>query len=162
MDVIKPLYCIARLIDINFTNLFVMYFIELHCLLRDEVVSHPLAKEDLMISEEVSLVPSSAPPDSCLISAQVEGTTLTRAQYNSISSLTSSLLCLPTGALVYVGHTSNPLTLHWHCTTGEKGEIKPHYSTGLLSEMAHKGIRMITVGTIVESVIPHRNVSTCS
>ena len=133
--------------------------IELQYLLRGEVVSHPLAEEELMITGEVMPLPSPAPPDSYLITAQVESTTLTQAQYSTISSLTSSLLCLPTGALVYVGHTSNPLTLHWHCTTGERSEIKPDYSIGLLSEMVHEGIRMINVGTTVETVILQRNVS---
>ena len=134
-----------------------MYFIEFLCLLRGKVVSHPPAEKELVIFGEVRSVPSSAPPSSCLITAQVEGATLTRAQYNVISSLTSSLLSLPIGELVYAGHTFKPLTLHWHCKSGER---EPDHSIGLLSDMACEGIRMITVGTTVESVIPHRNVST--
>jgi hypothetical protein len=114
-------------------------------------------KEDVMISGEVSAPPPPPPPDCCLITAQVEGSTLTHTQYNSVASLMSSLLCLPTRALVYVGHTLNPLTLHWHCTAAERGDSDPNYSIGLLSEMAQEGIGMINVGTAQEIVIPQRN-----
>ena len=110
-----------------------------------------------MISGDVASPPSPPPPDSHLITAQVEGTTLTQTQYDTISSLICSLLCLPTAALVYDGHTCNPLTLHWHCTEGEK--IEPAYSTGLLSEMAVAGIQVICTGKEIQSVIPNRNVS---
>ena len=111
---------------------------EFHCLLKDEVMSHPLTGDDLMISGDVASPPSPPPPDSHLITAQVEGTstTLTQTQYTTISSLICSLFCLPTAALVYDGHTCNPLTLHWHYTAGEREKIEPTYSTGLLSEMA--------------------------
>ena len=81
-----------------------------------------------MISGDVASPPSPPPPDSHLITAQVEGTTLTQTQYTTISSLVSSLLCLPTAALVYDGHTCNPLTLHWHYTAGEGEKIEPAYS----------------------------------
>ena len=70
-----------------------------------------------MISGEASAQPSPPPPDSHLITAELEGSTLTRAQYSTICSLTSSLLFIPTGDLVYDGHTLNPLTLHWHCSS---------------------------------------------
>ena len=112
-----------------------------------------------MISGVVSAPPPPPPPDCCLITAQVEGSTLTHTQYNSVASLMSSLLCLPTRALVYVGHTLNPLTLHWHCTAAERGESDPKYSIGLLSEMAQEGIGMINVGTAQEIGIPQRQVS---
>ena len=119
------------------------------------------AKENVMISGELCGPLPPIPPDYCLVTALVEGSTLTQTQYNTIASLMSSLLCLPTRALVYVGHTLNPLTLHWHCTTAERGDTDsdPKYSIGLLSEMAEEGIRMINVGTAQDIVIPQRNVS---
>ena len=116
-------------------------------------------KEDVIISGEVTAPPPRTPPDFYLITAQVEGSTLTHTQYNTVVSLMSSLLCLPTHALAYVGHTLNPLTLHWHCTTTEGGKSNPVYSVGLLSEMVEEGIRMINVGTAQDIVIPQRNVS---
>ena len=122
-------------------------------------MSDPLAEDDVMISGEMSTQPPVPPPDSCLITAQLEATSLTYAEYRSIASLMSSLLCLPTGALVYVGHTLSPLTLYWHCSKAQKGESNPVYSIGLLTEMAEKGIRKIHIGDRLESVIPQRNVS---
>ena len=119
----------------------------------------PPTEDDAMISGEVSAQPSPPPPDSCLITAQVEGSTLTRAQYTSIASLMSSLLCLRTGALEYVGHTLHQLTLHWHCSAKERGESDPRYSTGILSAMAQEGIVLINVGKKVDTAIPQRNVS---
>ena len=116
-------------------------------------------QEDVMISGEVIALPQPPPPNFCHITALVEGPTLTHTQYSSVASLMSSLLCLPTSALVYVGHTLNPLTLHWHCTATERGESDPEYTIGLLSEMVQEGIRMINVGTAQEIVIPQRNVS---
>ena len=93
-----------------------------------------------MISGESSAQPSPLPPDSHLITAELEGSTLTRAQYNTICSLTSCLLLIPTGDLVYDGHTLNPLTLHWHCPP-------INYDTpmflSLLTEMAQEGIKII-------------------
>ena len=85
-------------------------------------MSDPLAEDDVMISGEMSTQPPVLPPDSCLITAQLEATTLTCAEYRSITSLMSSLLCLPTGSVVFVGHTLSPLTLHWHCSAAQKGE----------------------------------------
>ena len=108
-----------------------------------------------MISGEVSTLPSPPSLDRCLITAQVEGTTLTRRQYNNITSLTCSMFYLPTGALQYVGHTLNPLTLYWHNST----EYVLLGSTGLLSEMAHEGINMITAGTTRPIIIPNTIVS---
>ena len=121
----------------------------------------PLAEDDVMISGEMKTQLPVAPPDSYLITAQLEATTLTCAEYRSLASLMSSLLCLPTGALVYVGHTLSPLTLHWHCSTAQKRESNPVYSIGLLTEMAQTGIRKIHihVGDGLEVVIPQRNVS---
>ena len=111
-----------------------------------------------MISGEVSALPSPPSLDKCLIIAQVEGTTLTRRQYNNISSLMCSMLCLPTCALQYVGHTLNPLTLYWHNSTDEI-EYELLGSTGLLSEMAHDGINKITAGTTRQTIIPNTKVS---
>ena len=111
-----------------------------------------------MISGEVSALPSPPSLDRCLITAQVEGTTLTRRQYNSISTLTSSMFYLPTGALQYVGHTLNPLTLYWHNSTDEL-EYELLGSTGLLSAMAHEGINKITAGTTRQIIIPNTIVS---
>ena len=122
-------------------------------------MSDPLAEDDIMISGEMNTQAPVPPPDSYLITAQLEATTLTCAEYRSIASLISSLLCLPTGALVYVGHTLSPLTLHWHCSVAQKGESNPVYSIGLLTDMAEKGIREICIGDKLESVIPQRNVS---
>ena len=125
-------------------------------------MSDPLAEDDVMISGEMNTLPPVPPPDSCLITAQLEATTLTCAEYRSIASLMSSLLCLPTGALVYVGHTLSPLTLHWHCSAAQKRESNPVYSTSLLTEMVQNGIRKIHIGDKLESVIPQRNVSMCA
>ena len=108
-----------------------------------------------MISGEVSALPSPPSLDRCLITAQVEGTTLTRRQYNNISSLTTSMFCLPTGALQYVGHTLNPLTLYWHNST----DSLLLGSTGLLSAMAHESINKITAGTTRQIIILNTIVS---
>ena len=108
-----------------------------------------------MISGESSAQPSPPPPDSHLITAELEGSTLTRAQYNTICSLTSSLLCIPTGDLVYDGHTLNPLTLHWHCSS--LNEI--FNSRSLYTEMAQAGIRKIHTLVTGEIIIPKLNVS---
>ena len=108
-----------------------------------------------MISGEVSTLPSPPSLDRCLITAQVEGTTLTRRQYNNITSLTSSMFYLPTGALQYVGHTLNPLTLYWRNSTDEI-EYELLGSTGLLSAMAHEGINKITAGTRqINTIVSH-------
>ena len=133
-------------------------FAEFSCLLEGESPSIPPNEDDIMISGEVSAQPSPPPPGSCLITAQVEGTTLTRAQYTRITSLMSSLLCLLTRALVYVGHTLHPLTLHWHCSAAERGDSDPEYSVGILSAMAQEGIIQINDGKM-DSVVPRRNVS---
>ena len=111
-----------------------------------------------MISGEVSALPSPPSLDGRLIIAQVESTALTRRQYNSISSLMCSMFYLPTGALQYVGHTLNPLTIYWHNSTDEI-EYELLGSTGLLSEMAHEGINKITAGTARQIIIPNTIVS---
>ena len=111
-----------------------------------------------MISGEVSTLPSPPSLDRCLITAQVEGTTLTRRQYNNISSLICSMFYLPTGALQYVGHTLNPLTLYWHNSSHER-EDDLQYSIGLLSEMAHEGINKITKENTEQIFIPKALVS---
>ena len=119
-----------------------------------EAVSQSPDEEEVMIPGEMSALPSPPPPDGPLISALLEGATLTRASYNAISSLTSSLFCLPTGAQEYVGHTLHPLTLYWRCSSIES--IVP--STGIYSELAQEGVRMIKVG-MTEYVVPLTNVS---
>ena len=111
-----------------------------------------------MISGEVSTLPSPPSLDRCLITAQVEGTTLTRRQYNNISSLHAPCFIFPTGALQYVGHTLNPLTLYWHNPTDEIEYVLLN-SNGLLSEMAHEGINKITAGTTRQIIIPNTIVS---
>ena len=108
-----------------------------------------------MISGEVSALPSPPYLDGRLITAQVESTALTKQQYNSISSLMCSMFYLPTGALQYVGHTLNPLTLYWHNSTDEI----EYELLGLLSEMAHEGIIKITAGTTRQIIIPNTIVS---
>ena len=135
-----------------------LLFAEFRCLLEGQSPFIPPNKDDIIISGEVSAQPSPLPPGSCLITAHVEGTTLTRARYIRIASLMSSLLCLLTRALVYVGHTLHPLTLHWHCSAAERGDSDPRYSIGILSAMAQEGIIQINDGKM-DSVIPRRNVS---
>ena len=142
----------------HYNNIFLL-FAEFCCLLEGQSSSIPPNEDDVMISEEGSALPSPPPPGSCLITAQVEGTTLTRARYTRISSLMSSLLCLLTRALVYVGHTLHPLTLHWHFSAAERGDSDPRYSIGILSAMAQEGIIKINNGKLQDSVIPRRNVS---
>ena len=135
-------------------------YTEFRHLLKGEVVSYSTVDDDddVMISGEVSTLPSPPSLDRCLITAQVEGTTLTKQQYNNISSLISSMFYLPTGALQYVGHTLNPLTLYWHNSTDEI-EHELLSSNGLLSAMAHEGINKITAGTTRQIIIPNTIVS---
>ena len=123
------------------------YHLGYHCRLRGE---DPLAissqhSNDIIISEESGAQPLPPPPTSLLITAQVEGSALTHAQYNTIADLMCSLLHFPTGALEYDGHTHHPLTLHWHCAAEELGKDVPHYSIGLLTAMAREGIQKISV-----------------
>ena len=118
----------------------ILFSIEFQSLLRGETVSHQQEEDEVIISGESSAHPS-PPPDSHLVTAQLEGSTLTRAQYNTIHSLINSLLYLPAGDLVYDGHTLNPLTLHWHCSTvGRRFVFLSHYTA-----MAQEGIRRICV-----------------
>ena len=140
-------------------NKIIDLFTEFRFLLEGESPSIPHNEDDIMISGEVSAQPSPPPPDSCLVTAEVEGPTLTQARYTRIASLMSSLLCLLTQALVYVGHTLHPLTLHWHCSAEERGEGDLRYSIGILSAMAQEGIIQINDGKQLDSVIPQRNVS---
>ena len=108
-----------------------------------------------MISGESSAQLSPPPPDSHLVTAELEGSTLTRAQYNTICSLTSSLLRIPTGDLVYDGHTLNPLTLHWHCSSLNE----MFHSLSLYTEMAQIGIKNIQTSVTGKIVFPKLNVS---
>ena len=114
--------------------------------------------EEVMISGEFSSQPSPPPPDSLLVTAQLEGSTLMREQYKAISRLTSSLLCISTGDLVYDGHTLHPLTLHWHCPAID-GMFRSHY---FLTEMAEKGMTRLSIGTetVVIPQLPVRLLST--
>ena len=139
------------------TSTYLHVFAEFHCLLEGE--SPPILpnEDDVMISGE-GIAQLSLPPLDCrVITAQVEGTTLTRAQYTRIASLMSSLLILPTQALAYVGHTLHPLTLYWHCSAGEKGESNTYY-TSILSAMVQKGILQVNLGK-KQDVMPQKNVS---
>ncbi|CAI8049656.1 hypothetical protein GBAR_LOCUS27340 [Geodia barretti] len=112
-------------------------------LLKGEAVSHQQEEDEVMISGESSTQPSPPPPDSRLVTAQLEGSTLTRVQYNTIHSLTSSLLCIPTGDMVYDGHTLNPLTLHWHIES-----VGPVFTSSFAcAEMALMGIQKIKAAT---------------
>ena len=98
----------------------------------------------------------SSPPSlaTYLITAQLEGLTLSRASYNNISSLITSMFCLPTGTLEYVGHIINPLKLYWRYSTNQT----IHHSIGIYSELAQEGVRMINA-LRKEFVIPQINVS---
>ena len=123
------------------------YHLGYHCRLRGED-PHAISSQhsnDVIISEESCAHPSPPPPASLLITAQVEGSALTQAQYNTIADLICSLLHLPTRALQYDGHTHHPLTLHWHCAAEELGEDVPCYSIGLLTAMAREEIQKISV-----------------
>ena len=123
-----------------------------------ESPSIPPNEDDIMISGEGIAQLPLPPPDSRVITAQVEGTTLTRAQYTRIASLISSHLCIPTRTLVYVGHTLHPLTLHWHCSAAERGESNIHYPISILSAMVQEGIVQINLGKKLD-VMPQKNVS---
>ncbi|CAI8042313.1 Ankyrin repeat domain-containing protein 50 [Geodia barretti] len=120
-------------------------------LLKGEAVSHQQEEDEVMISGESSTQPSSPPPDSHLVTAQLEGPTLTRAQYNTIHSLTSSFLGIPTSDLVYDGHTPNPLTLHWHYYTICRSLI----SLSHCNAMAQEGIRKLVNGEKI--IVLHLN-----
>ena len=130
--------------------------LEFQSLLKGERVSHQQEEDEVMISGESSAQLSPPPPDSHLITAELEGSTLTRAQYNTICSLISPLFHIPTGYLVYGGHTLNPLTLHWHCMASD---LKILTFLSLLNEMAQEGVKKIHV-TKGEIIIPSLIVST--
>ena len=126
--------------------------------MEEESPPIPPNEDDIMISGEGTSQLSLPPPDSYVITAQVEATILTQAQYTRIASLISSLLCLPTRALAYVGHTLHPLSLHWHCSAAEKGESDIHYPMSILSAIVREGIVKINLGKKVD-VMPQKNVS---
>ena len=136
--------------------MYVHVFAEFHCLLEGEIPSIPPNEDDIMISGEGSAQLSLPPPDSYVITAEVEGITLTRAQYARIASLLQ--LRIPTRALVYVGHTLHPLTLHWHCSAAVTGESKRLYKFEILNAMVQEGIVQINLGKKLD-VIPRKNVS---
>ena len=130
------------------------------CFLRGE---NPLAtstfhSNDVIVSEESCTQPLPPHPASHVITAQVEASTLTRAQYNTIATLMCSLLHLPTGVLKYGGHTLHPLTLHWHYAAKELQENVPHYSIGFLMAMGREGILKIGIRES-EICIPQMKVS---
>lgn len=131
-------------------------YLGFHCLLRGDNphVTSSQHSNDIIISEEASAELSPPPPANSLITAQVETTTMTQAQYHTITALLCSLLHLPAGALEYTGHTLHPLTLHWYCAE----ENVPHYSTGILSAMAREKIERLTIGG-KEINLPHQKVS---
>ena len=146
-------------VDID-TSTYVHVFAEFHCLLEGEIPPIPPNEDDIMISGEGIAQLSLPPPDCCVITAQVEGNTLTRAQYTKIASLMSSQLCISTRALAYVGHTLHPLTLHWHCSAAATGESK-HLYLEILSAMVQEGIVQINLGKKL-GVMPQKNVSKIS
>ena len=92
-----------------------------------------------MIFGEVGSLSSPPSLATCLITTQLEGLTLSRASYNNISSLISSMFYLPTGTMEYVGHIINLLTLYWRYSTIDN--ILD--SIGIYSELAQEGVRMI-------------------
>ena len=140
------------------TSTYLHVFAEFHCLLEGEIPSIRPNEDDVMISGE-GIAQLSLPPLDCrAITAQVEGTTLTRAQYTKIASLMSSQLCIPTRALAYVGHTLHPLTLHWHCSAAATGESKRLYELEILSAMVQEGIVQVNLGKKLD-VMPQKNVS---
>lgn len=110
-----------------------------------------------MIPEKASTLPAPLPPGSLLITAQVETTTLTQVQYNTITSLVCSLLHLPTGDLVFDGYTLNPLTLHWHCAGVDERRV-PCFPHGIVSNMINQRISKLRLGAQVYC-LPHENVS---
>ena len=74
----------------------------------------------------------------------MKASSLTEAQYNAVCGLMSSLICLPTGTLLYAGHTINPLTLYWYCPF-----IAGYFrSRSFYTEMAQQGIRRIDVTSL--------------
>ncbi|CAI8025208.1 hypothetical protein GBAR_LOCUS14583 [Geodia barretti] len=146
-----PTFCMA-LNDSGMSHVSETLRNKFQSLLIGEAISHQQEEDEIMISGESSTQPS-PPPDSRLFTAQLEGSTLTRAQYNTIHSLTSSFLRIPTSDLVYDGHTLNPLSLHWHCSTAENlfGTLP------LLTEMAMTQIRNIALPS-GKLTIPQLNV----
>ena len=138
--------------------MYIHVFAEFYCLLEGEIPPIPPNEDDIMISGEGIAQLSLPPPDSCVVTAQVEGTTLTRAQYTRIASLMSFQLRLPTRALEYVGHTLHPLTLYWHCSAAERGESDNEYELPILNAIVQEGIVQINLGK-KQDVMPQKNVS---
>lgn len=134
-----------------------MYATGFHCLLRGVDGSNTLSTERFWTIKEVISRPLLPSSEEHCITAKVDGATLSQAHYSNVCSLICSMFCLPTGALVYNELIYDPLTLHWHCTTLSQ-EIFPHFSIGLLSEMAQARIQIVTMGK--KFVIPQKNVST--
>ena len=132
---------------------------DFHYRLGGESPPIPPDEDNVMISGEGIAQLSLPPPDCCVITAQVEGTTLTQAQYTRIASLMSSVLRLPTRALAYVGHTLHPLTLHWHCSAAERGKSDIHYPMGIISAMVQEGILQINLGKKLDTIMPQKSVS---
>lgn len=124
-------------------------YAEFQSLLKRDVTYDPICKSDATTSAEMNSQPPVPPPNSFLVTAQLEATNLVNAQYGSIASLMCSMLSLPSGALLYIGHTLDPLTVRWHCS---RAEVNPTYSIGLLTEMAMEGIKMITIGNKLDKI----------
>ena len=61
-----------------------LIFSEFQSLLKGERVSHQQEEDEVMFSGESSAQPPPPPPDSHLVTAELEGSTLTRAQYNTV------------------------------------------------------------------------------
>ena len=111
------------------------------------------------MSEGSPAQPPPPPPASVLITAQVETTSLSQDEIHQITGMVASLLHLPTGGLEVAGHTLNPFTIHWHCTSDAIGEDVPQYSTGLLTAMSSAAIKAISIGDRKIHYIPNQMVS---
>ena len=114
-------------------------------MLKGTAYSCQQSQDDVFVSENWSVQLLFPPQIDCvLVAAEVKATSLTEAQYNAVCGLVSSLVCLPTGTLLYAGHTIKPLTLYWYCTF-----ILDHFRTrSLYTEMAQQGIRKINFASL--------------
>ena len=110
-----------------------------------------------MISCDSTAQPSVPSPDNHLVAAQVKGSTLTRTQFNAISSITSSFLRIPAHTFVYNGCTQNPLTLYWHCSAVRE----VNNSCFLCAEMIKVGIVNVSVNELTLFNPLQQKVSEC-
>lgn len=137
------------------SSCYICCITEFQSLLKDEVVPCSPDEQTLVISEEMTPLPFPPLSFGNIIIVQVAGTTLNKAHYKAILRLTSSHFFLPTGALEYVGHTLNPLTLYWNCSR----QKRVFNSFGIYTEMAEEGVLCVMVGILMKFIIPTRDVS---